>query len=56
MSFTAILIILFALALIWGAILTIKKSAKKFNLSEEELTKITQRNKALEEEEQQDDY
>jgi uncharacterized protein YpmB len=56
MSFITIFIIISALALIWGAVLVLKKSAKKFNLSKEELAKISQRNNALEKEEQKDDY
>ncbi|MDP7591094.1 MAG: DUF2897 family protein [Litorilituus sp.] len=47
MSISAIIIILLALGLILGGILLIKKSAKKFNLSDEQLKKIKERNQAL---------
>ena len=51
MSITAIIIILLALGLIQGGVLLLKKSAKKFNLSDEQLKKINERNQALDKEE-----
>ncbi len=51
MSITAIIIILLALGLILGGVLLLKKSAKKFNLSDEQLKKINERNQALDKEE-----
>jgi len=53
MSITAIIIILLALGLILGGILLLKKSAKKFNLTDEQLKKIKERNQALDKEENQ---
>lgn len=54
MNFTALIIIALALGMIVGGILLLKKSAKKFNLSAEQLAKIKQRNKDLEQEESND--
>ena len=54
MSFTAILIILLALGSIIGAIIVLKKSAKKFNLSAEQLKMIKERNNILNKEEEAD--
>lgn len=51
MSITAIIIILLALGVILGGVLLLKKSAKKFNLSDEQLEKIKERNQALDKEE-----
>ncbi len=51
MSITAIIIILLALGLILGGIFLLKKSAKEFNLTDEQLKKIKERNQALDKEE-----
>lgn len=51
MNTSLILIILMALALIIGGIMLLKQSAQKFNLSEEQLKKVKERNKKLEKEE-----
>jgi len=48
---SAILTVL-ALGIIIGGVLLLKKSAKKFDLTDEQLTKIKQRNEALDEAEQ----
>jgi hypothetical protein len=45
MTFTTLLIIVIALGTIVSAIMLLKQSAKKFNLSAKELDKIKQRNK-----------
>ncbi|WDE00625.1 DUF2897 family protein [Thalassomonas actiniarum] len=54
MSITGIIIILLCLGMIVGGILLLKKSAKKFNLTEQQLKDIKARNQALEKEEQQE--
>ena len=54
MTFTTILIIVIALGVILSGIMLLKQSAKKFNLSNEELDKIKQRNK--EQDEKDNDY
>ena len=54
MSFTALAIIILCLAMIVSGIIVLKKSAKKFNLSEEQLLKIKERNRKIEREEQQE--
>lgn len=46
-----IVITILALGIIVGGILLLKKSAKKFNLTPEQMEKIKQRNKALDKEE-----
>jgi hypothetical protein len=51
MSITAIIITALAIGIIVGGILVIKKSAHKFNLTEEQLTKIKKRNEELDKEE-----
>ena len=51
MSITAIIIIALAIGIIVGGILVIKKSAHKFNLTEEQLTNIKKRNEELDKEE-----
>ncbi len=53
MSFTVLLIIFFSLAMIISGIMLLKKSAKKFNLSKEQLEKIKARNLAQDKEEQE---
>jgi len=52
MSVTAIIIITLAVGIIIGGILVLKNSARKFNLSPEQLDKIKKRNEALDKEEQ----
>jgi len=49
MSAWVVFIIVMALSLIVGGIMLIKKSAKKFNLTPEQLERIKQRNKQLDE-------
>jgi len=51
MSLTAILITALAIGIIVGGILVLKKSAHKFNLTAEQLTKIKKRNAALDKQE-----
>ncbi len=50
MSLSLIFIILIALGIIFGGILLLKQSAKKFNLSPEQLKRIKARNEALDKE------
>jgi hypothetical protein len=45
MSFSATFIIVIALAIIIGGIMVLKKSARKFYLTEEQLNRIKKRNK-----------
>lgn len=52
MSSFAIFIIVIALGLIIGGIMVLKKSAKKFNLNEEQLQRIKQRSKEQQEKDQ----
>ncbi|GHE79975.1 DUF2897 family protein [Thalassotalea profundi] len=52
MSINIILIILIALAPIIAAIMLVKNSTKKFNLTDQELERIKARNKKLDQEEQ----
>jgi len=54
MSITALVIIVICLAMIVSAILVLKRSAKKFNLTDEERLRIKERNLKLEREEQQE--
>lgn len=51
----SIFLIVFALASIVGGILAIRKSAKKFNLTPEQLKQVKERNELLEKEEQEED-
>ena len=51
MTVSEIIIIVLALAMIIGGVVALKKSAKKFNLTPEQLAKIKKRNEALEKEE-----
>jgi len=53
MSFSAMLIIFITLAIIVGGIMVLKKSAKKFNLTDEQLRDIKQRNKEQNEKDNQ---
>ena len=55
MSATGIIFIVIALGIILGGVLLIKKSAKKFNLSDDQLTKINERNEKLNKEEQKEE-
>ncbi|TPH13884.1 DUF2897 family protein [Litorilituus lipolyticus] len=55
MSIIAILIIIIAVGVIAGGVLLLKQSAKKFNLTDEQLTKIKARNKEIEQEEKEQD-
>jgi len=54
MSLTTVIIIVLALGMVLGGVLLLKKSAKKFNLTDEQLEKIKQRNQALEQKEAED--
>ncbi|XQW85980.1 DUF2897 family protein [Thalassotalea piscium] len=54
MSLTFIFIIILAVSLIIGGIMLLKQSAKKFNLTDDQLKKINERNKELEKEETDD--
>jgi hypothetical protein len=49
-----IFLIVFALCSIVGGILMLRKSAKKFNLTPEQLKKIKKRNELLEQEEREE--
>ena len=54
MSLTEIIITALALGIIVGGIYVLKKSARKFNLTAEQLKKIKERNKILDKEEQEE--
>lgn len=51
MSATAIIIITLAIGIIIGGVLVLKNSARKFNLTTEQLDKIKKRNEELDKEE-----
>ncbi|RHW75024.1 DUF2897 family protein [Colwellia sp. RSH04] len=51
MSISTILIIIIAVGIIVGGVLVLKQSAKKFNLTDEQLKNTKARNKEIEEEE-----
>ena len=53
MSFSAMLIIFITLAIIVGGIMVLKKSAKKFNLTDEQLKEIKLRKKEQNEKDNQ---
>ena len=55
MTISVLVIIVLALSSIIGAVMVLKKSAKKFNLTDEQLTKIKQRNKELDKKERDED-
>ena len=55
MTISVLVIIVLALASIIGAVMVLKKSAKKFNLTDEQLAKIKQRNKELDKKERDED-
>jgi len=52
MSFSAIVIIILAIASILAGVLLLKKSAKKFDLTPEQLEEIKKRNKAIDKQEE----
>ncbi len=54
MSLSVIILISLALGIILGGVLLLKKSARKFDLTTEQLETIKRRNKALDEEERKD--
>ena len=51
----SILLIIFALISIVGGILVLKKSAKKFNLTPEQLKRVKERNELLEKQEKKEE-
>ena len=55
MLFTGIIIAIIALGIIVSAVLLLKQSAKKFNLTDEQLKNIKKRNSDIEKEEQKED-
>ena len=55
MSYTALAIIIICLAMILSGIFVLRRSAKKFNLSEQEIQNIKKRNLAYEKKEQEED-
>ena len=55
MSFTIAIVIILAIGTIVSAILLLKQSAKKFDLTKEQLQEIKTRNKALDKEEKKED-
>lgn len=55
MSITNIIIFIFIFGVIVGGVLLLKKTAKKFNLTEQQLNKIKERNEALNKEEQENE-
>jgi uncharacterized membrane-anchored protein YhcB (DUF1043 family) len=54
MSLSVIIVITLALGIIVGGVLVLKKSAKKFDLTTEQLESIKKRNKELDKKEQED--
>jgi len=54
MSLTVIILISLALGIILGGVLLLKKSARKFDLTKEQLDNIKKRNKELDEQEKND--
>lgn len=55
MDISLLLILLLALGIIVSGILLLKQSARKFDLTDEQLADIKKRNKALDEEEKERD-
>jgi len=53
MSFSATFIIVITLGIIIGGILVLKKSARKFNLTDEQLNRVKQRGKEQSEKDNQ---
>jgi hypothetical protein len=54
MSLSVIIVITLALGIIVGGVLVLKKSARKFDLTTEQLESINKRNKELDKKEQED--
>jgi hypothetical protein len=54
MSLTVVILISLALGIILGGVLLLRKSARKFDLTTEQLERIKKRNKAIDEKEQED--
>ena len=54
MTFTEIILTVLALGIVIGGVLLLKKSARKFDLTPEQLKKIKKRNNVLDEEEDKD--
>ena len=54
MSLSVIIVITLALGIIIGGVLVLKKSARKFDLTTEQLESIKKRNKELDKKEQED--
>ncbi|MFT7007598.1 MAG: uncharacterized membrane-anchored protein YhcB (DUF1043 family) [Colwellia sp.] len=54
MSLSVIIVITLALGIIVGGVLVLKKSARKFDLTTEQLESIKKRNKELDKKEQED--
>ena len=54
MTFSIIILISLALGIIIGGIFLLKKSARKFDLTKEQLDNIKKRNKELDEKEKED--
>jgi hypothetical protein len=54
MSLTEVILISLALGIIIGGVLLLKKSARKFDLTTEQLDSIKKRNKVLDEEEKKE--
>lgn len=55
MSLSVIILISLALGIILGGVLLLKKSAKKFDLTTEQLKSIRKRNKELDKEDQKEE-
>lgn len=55
MTFTTWLIIIIALGTVVSGILLLKQSARKFDLSDEQLAEIKKRNEALDKQEKEED-
>ncbi|MDX2368959.1 MAG: DUF2897 family protein [Colwellia sp.] len=54
MSLSVIILISLALGIILGGVLLLKKSARKFDLTDEQLKKIKKRNNELDKEDRED--
>jgi uncharacterized membrane protein (DUF106 family) len=54
MSIATIIISIFIFGVIIGGVMVLKKTARKFTLTEQQLKKIKERNKALDKEEEQE--
>ncbi len=54
MSLSTVILIVLALGIILGGVLVLKKSARKFNLTTEQLERIKKRNEEIDKKEQQD--